>query len=197
MRTAISKVALVALLIASVALLYSAKSSAWTVYLMDPKCPDVFNEYTTASTDNGSSSTLTMTYAGHSYWRQVAPKYEINGADSTPTFPSTGDITLVFNNMSAATLTSAPPVEIPGSINGSIDNSTILQTVDDEISKRLNNGVISTGGSSGGSSGSTSAPAGWSPTQVIGGSGTSSSGTSSTGTTGTTGSGGIIVIPSK
>ncbi len=178
MRTVISKTALVALLIASVALLYSAKSFAWKEYLMDPMNTDVFDEYEV--TPNGQS--LNMSYTGNSYWRQVAPKYRISDGytrlDVRPGTPDpTPSITLPFDNMSTTTLTQAPPIDAPGFVN----TSTITQTY-----TNVNNVTVTGNGSS---SGSTSTPAGWSPTQVIGGSGTSST------TTGTTGSGGIIVIP--
>ncbi len=189
MRTAISKISLVALIIAATAMLYSAKSFAWKEYLMDPMNTDVFDEYDV--TPSGAS--LTMTYTGNSYWRQVAPKYRIADQPSgtsyglyvSPGIPSTsitsGSFTLPFDNASTATLTQAPPIRVPGFVNG----STITQTY-----TNVNNVTVTSNGTSGTSSGTTGTTG---TTVVI--TGGSSSGT--TGTTGATGSGGIIVIPSR
>ena len=187
MKPVLSKIAIVALVIASLALLYSAKSFAWKEYLMDPMNTDVFDEYSTATVPNGyGTHSIQMTYTGNSYWRQVAPNYKIkNDANlNLGVKPDTrgvegpngpGYFVLPFDNNSTATLTQAPPIDVPGFVNG----STITQT---NINKE---NVITTGTSSGGS-----APAGWSPTVVI-------TGGSSSGTTGAAGSGGIIVIPSR
>lgn len=188
MRTAISKISLAALIIAAIAMFFSVKSFAWKEYLMDPMNTDVFDEYDV--TPNGTS--LTMTYTGNSYWRQVAPKYRIKNQPSgvsyglyvTPGIPSTsitsGSFTLPFDNTSTAMLTQAPPIDVPGFVN----TSTITQTFTNVNNVTVTSNIAS-GSSS--SSGATSSMTG--RTVVIGG--------TTDGTTGTAGSGGVIVIPSR
>ena len=184
MKSALPKIAIVALVIASFALLYSAKSSAWTEYLMDPNNTDVFDEYEV--TPNGTQ--IEMSYTGNSYWRQIAPKYRISNGTipGLVVHPGTADqtpsITLPFDNTSTASLTQAPPIKVPGFVNG----STVTETY-----TNVNNVTVTGNGTS---SGDTTGGSKWYPTVVNGGG--TSSGTTGT-TTGTTGSGGIIVIPSR
>ncbi len=178
MKSAFPKVIVIALVIASFAMLSFAAKADWKTYLMDSKNPDVFNEYIVHP--NTSSLTLDYSYNNVSYWRQVSSAYEVNSLTSGGTNitggwnPSQGsNFSIGFtdpNTVSSLSSNTTPP---PLRVSGFVDMTTVPSST--PVSQ-----PIVTGNGSG-----TNAPSGWSPTVVINGSG-------STGT-GTTGSGGIIV----
>lgn len=186
MKSALPKIAVVALVIASLALLYSANSSAWMSYLQDPACPEVLDEYHgTVNTTDGETIELTPT--GSQYWRKVDPGYLLDsntpisnssGTQSNYAASSVPTITFKLNSPTMmSNMTSAPPLTIPDMAPTVVNNYN---------SGGSSNGTVPTGGTSGGSK--------WYPTVVNGGT-TSTTGT--TDTTGTTGSGGVIVILPK
>ena len=139
MKTAISKVMVVALVVASFALLYSASSSAWTEYVIDPDNPNLINEFTvTADNSIVGETTLDYKYADKTYWRQVATKYEV----SNPNAPLLCSVT--FDNDSTAHLSAAPPVSIPGVVDGTLTDASIQQQINSAISNMK--GLVANGG---------------------------------------------------
>ncbi len=98
------------LVIVAILLIPATALAGWKTYMMDRENPDVFNEFDVTQDNDG---TLTYSYSQHSYYRQIAPEYEVKNWLPTPaTVPPVS-----FANAAAAPLSGQPPYKVPGFIN--------------------------------------------------------------------------------